>query len=343
MPGAITAHVGKLGCCMRLSLMKYSILIPTHNRAAYLKRALQSLADMRKPSDVSLEILVVASACHDDTVKTAKAFESLLPLRVFEVREPGVARARNVGLDAMDGDNIILLDDDVTVPAGFIEAYHDAFTRFADYGFFAGAITARLEGEPAAVIRDVLEIMPSTYSQLWLGDESRLLDKTARELPFGANLGMRRAALGDLRFDETLGRTGGSLNCGEETLLLQNMSGAGLKGLWVPQAHVEHWIHPSRQTMKYVTNYWRQIGMMQVRLGHVTALEAQAAKVAGWRQKLYYWKKRLRKPAAVWIPIFREMMLQDVRRAAFEAGEYARNVPAAAFPVHPVAPKTPVP
>ena len=115
-------------------LMKYSILIPTHNRSSYLGRALQSLANMRIPADADFEVLVVLSGCSDNSREIATAFSGRLPIRIFEVSEPGVARARNCGLDAFHGDNLIFLDDDVTVCSGFLEAYHDAFSQNREYG-----------------------------------------------------------------------------------------------------------------------------------------------------------------------------------------------------------------
>lgn len=95
-----------------------SVIVPTHNRAAQLQRA---LASVRAQTWRRLQIIVIANGCHDDTAQVARDFqrqlESESPPRIEvvfrEFKESlGGARARNIGMDCAHGEYIAFLDDD---------------------------------------------------------------------------------------------------------------------------------------------------------------------------------------------------------------------------------------
>ncbi|MBN4056245.1 glycosyltransferase [Rhodothermus sp. AH-315-K08] len=84
-------------------------MIPTHNRADSLMRALRSvLAQTHKV----LEVVVVADGCKDDTLKRVEAVRDqrvqIVPLR----NNVGGAEARNIGISKCTGAFISFLDDD---------------------------------------------------------------------------------------------------------------------------------------------------------------------------------------------------------------------------------------
>lgn len=269
-----------------------------------------SIAYRESEDEVEVEVVVVASGCTDDTVAWLEAYSGALPLRVIVEPQPGVARARNRGLDVIDGDAVLFLDDDVSVQSDILQVYGAAFAAHPDCGCFAGAILARLEGHPPDMIRDVARVLPSTFSELWLGDEPRAMDP-AEEAPYSANMAIRMQALAGLRFLESLGRKGhGNLEAGEETLLFAQMSRAGVRTMWLPQARVTHWIHPGRQSMKYVREYWYQIGVMQSALGHDIPRFLQRRTGGRFAFFYAYLYNRLTKPPDVWLPAMADMMIR---------------------------------
>jgi len=99
-----------------------SIIVPTHNRAGALKRALDSIGAQRYPR---MEIIVIANGCTDHTERVARDFQRRVEsqtrssahpqitfmLRVFKERLGG-ARARNIGMDCARGEYVAFLDDD---------------------------------------------------------------------------------------------------------------------------------------------------------------------------------------------------------------------------------------
>jgi glycosyltransferase involved in cell wall biosynthesis len=84
-----------------------SVVIPTKDRAAFLREALESVIALRD-EDMRLEIIVADNGSTDETVDVAKACGAL----VVPVEKRGAAAARNAALHVASGDFIAFLDDD---------------------------------------------------------------------------------------------------------------------------------------------------------------------------------------------------------------------------------------
>jgi GT2 family glycosyltransferase len=88
-----------------------SVIIPTHNRASLLARAVASVNAQERIGELfDVEIIVVDDHSTDDTAEVAPR----LP-RVRYLRTPinrGVCAARNIGISAASGEFLSLLDDD---------------------------------------------------------------------------------------------------------------------------------------------------------------------------------------------------------------------------------------
>jgi glycosyltransferase involved in cell wall biosynthesis len=91
-----------------------SIIIPTYNRASFLREAIQSVLHQDyfygKKSGKAYELIIVDDGSTDDTEQTAKEFEG----RIRYARQPqgGVSAARNTGLALARGETIAFLDSD---------------------------------------------------------------------------------------------------------------------------------------------------------------------------------------------------------------------------------------
>ncbi|MDH3669858.1 MAG: glycosyltransferase [Gammaproteobacteria bacterium] len=87
--------------------MNISVIIPTHNRARLLERALQSVLGQAKPAR---EIIVVDDGSDDGTAEIMRA--RLPQIHCIWQRTRGVANARNRGIEAASGDWLAFLDSD---------------------------------------------------------------------------------------------------------------------------------------------------------------------------------------------------------------------------------------
>src|ERR1700730_18180990 len=87
----------------------FSVVIPTHNRARLLERALHSVSSQ---TFTDFEAIVVDDGSTDATQQTLASRRSF-PFRfVTHERAKGVAAARNRGVAEAAGEFVVFLDDD---------------------------------------------------------------------------------------------------------------------------------------------------------------------------------------------------------------------------------------
>ena len=88
---------------------RVSAVIPTHNRAGEVGRAIQSVLNQ---TFQDFEIVVVDDASEDDTEKTVRGFEDRRIRYIRHAVGKGDAAARNTGIRNATGEYIAFLDDD---------------------------------------------------------------------------------------------------------------------------------------------------------------------------------------------------------------------------------------
>ncbi len=122
-----------------------SIVIPTHNRASLLPRAIRSALGQTYPA---IEVVIVDDGSQDDTSGVVARFQQEYPnLRYFRHEKPqGACLTRNRGIEESSGTFIALLDDDDEFTFDRIEKLMAVITRKPGYSF---------------VCSDYLNIMPN--------------------------------------------------------------------------------------------------------------------------------------------------------------------------------------
>ena len=85
--------------------MKFSIIIPAHNSAAFIEKTLKSV---REQSFTDYELIVVCDACEDLTEYVARNYADTVVVTDFG--RDGLAR--NAGLDLARGEWVLFMDDD---------------------------------------------------------------------------------------------------------------------------------------------------------------------------------------------------------------------------------------
>ena len=123
--------------------MLVTVAICTLNRAASLRRTLDSLAAMQQPDGIDWELLVVNNGCTDDTDLVIRSFADRLPLRREFEAQQGHSRALNRAVGTANGDYVVWTDDDVVVDRAWLAAYAEAFRRWPEAAVFGGPIVPR--------------------------------------------------------------------------------------------------------------------------------------------------------------------------------------------------------
>lgn len=119
-----------------MSSSRVSAVIPTHNRAHLVTRAIRSALAALSPGD---EVIVVDDGSTDDTAAAVEAFGP--PVRLMRLSHRGAGAARNAGLDAARGPFVAFLDDDdewfpdkIALQRTFLEQRPDVLFTFSDFG-----------------------------------------------------------------------------------------------------------------------------------------------------------------------------------------------------------------
>jgi len=99
-----------------------SVIIPTHNRSASLRRTLDALCVQTCPLQ-QVEVIVVANGCTDGTAETLRHYQAPFALHAIEQPGRGPAAARNHGAAQAKGRLLIFLDDDIEPVPVLVEAH----------------------------------------------------------------------------------------------------------------------------------------------------------------------------------------------------------------------------
>lgn len=99
--------------------MKYSIIIPVFNRPDEVDELLQSLCEQ---TEKDFEVLIVEDGSQRDCKSVTEKYTDKLDLKYFMKPNSGPGQSRNYGAERASGDYLIILDSDVVLPTGYLEA-----------------------------------------------------------------------------------------------------------------------------------------------------------------------------------------------------------------------------
>jgi glycosyltransferase involved in cell wall biosynthesis len=102
-----------------------SVVIPTYQRCASVRRALEALTRQTISPNL-FEVIVVIDGSEDGTAEMVELFAAPYLLRAICQPNRGRAAACNAGMRACQGELIILLDDDMQPAPGFVAAHQRA-------------------------------------------------------------------------------------------------------------------------------------------------------------------------------------------------------------------------
>jgi hypothetical protein len=103
-----------------------SIIVIAYNEAKYISKTLESVASQTYGN---YEVILVDDHSTDRTVEIAKAFGSMMPLKIVQKEIRGPSRSRNFGAANAKGEIILFLDADIILPPDFLEKALARFDR----------------------------------------------------------------------------------------------------------------------------------------------------------------------------------------------------------------------
>jgi GT2 family glycosyltransferase len=232
--------------------LNLSVIIPTYNRAASLKRALASAVSLDYLAE-RFEIIVVDNGSTDETRAVVSEAQNIKPsFRLHYVKEDrlGLHNARHAGVIAATGEILIFTDDDATFETDWLRAYAQAFASHPDMAAAGGPVRPRWEVPPPEWLVDFIGATRTfgMYSLMEPCDEFRL---SGEEVFFGVNMAIRATILRDVGGFNP--EAFGPMWLGDgETGLNHKLWDRGMLVGYVPDALVYHHIPAERMTMQYL-------------------------------------------------------------------------------------------
>lgn len=245
--------------------MLISVAICTYNRADLLDQTLLQLRQLELADTLEWELLIVDNNCSDHSQQVIEKHQASLPIRALTEPRQGLSHARNCAMDAAEGELLLWTDDDVLVERNWLSAYAQAIGDYPDAGFFGGPVLPWFAIPPPRWLETNFAVFAGSYAVRSAPPGTLLLQDDAF-LPFGANFGLRRSAIGDARFDTRLGRIGSQLISGEEVQFLTQLLQQGQCGVWIESAAVQHYIPADRLNEHYLRDYYYAKGQSRIRM-----------------------------------------------------------------------------
>jgi glycosyltransferase involved in cell wall biosynthesis len=241
--------------------MKFSIIIPTYNRADELRETIRSIAQLETDGD--WELLVVDNNSPDHTRAVVEAEMASFPASLRYIFEPEQGRyaALNTGIRAASGRIIATTDDDARVERDWLTNAAAALERL-DCDYVGGKVLPIWKGPRPSWL-------PHRAGPHWAvlalqdhGDGPLEFGVNGIPWPLGINTAARREAYERIDlFDNRLGRKAGTLRNQAQREWHLRARAAGMRGFYVPEMVVHHVVEPERLNKQYFRRwyYWHGI------------------------------------------------------------------------------------
>ncbi|WP_372638159.1 glycosyltransferase [Cohnella sp.] len=226
-----------------------SIIVCTYARASLLRETLLSLEQVKGIEEA--EVLVIDNRSPDHTADVVAECKTRLSGKVrlsyvYEARQ-GLSIARNRGVKEARGPILAFLDDDAIPSEEWLTSLINAFQRNAGAAAVGGIIRPLFETSRPDWLVKPLEL---GFTIVDFGNKEKVYPR--RFHPYGANMAIRREALGELAFPESLGRKGQSLLSGEESWLFAQLRKKRYQLVYVPEMSVLHFIPGDRLRQEWI-------------------------------------------------------------------------------------------
>jgi len=164
---------------------RVSVVLATYNRRPILERLLRQLGEQTFPA-ADFEVVVVDDGSAEPVAPHLEALPTPYRLRVFTQKNGGAARARHHGVMQARGELLVILDDDMQLPAHFLEEHvklHPPGVPTAVFG--------RYRSDPDIDSMPLFERWYARKWEDWAADYARGVKPTGSSLCTG-NVSLRR-------------------------------------------------------------------------------------------------------------------------------------------------------
>ena len=169
--------------------MKYSIIVPVYNRPDEVDELLQSLCEQTVKD---FEVIIVEDGSINPCKDVCNKYAGILSLHYYAKENSGPGQSRNYGAERANGEYVIILDSDVVLPQGYLQAVDNALSSLhsplsSEIVAFGGPDAAHPDFTP--VQKAISYAMTSFFTTGGIRGGKAKLDKF---YPRSFNMGIRR-------------------------------------------------------------------------------------------------------------------------------------------------------
>lgn len=222
-----------------------SIIIPTKDRCETLRQLLVSIKELKGLERIQPEIIVGENGSKDQTwtMLREQASQFPVPLHTLRVNRPGKCAVLNEAIRVARGELVALLDDDVLLDPGWLDAVENFFVS-GRYAVVQGTIRIQSSDSEDALTTRLIQRY-RTIPNLEYGPEVHEVHSLN-----GANMVICRTVFDQVgNFDERLGP--GASGTSEDVELALRILRTGMKIGYMREAIVYHQLDRSRLTEAY--------------------------------------------------------------------------------------------
>ena len=204
--------------------MKYSIIVPVYNRPDEVDELLQSLCEQTVKD---FEVIIVEDGSIKPCKDVCNKYAGILSLHYYAKENSGPGQSRNYGAERANGEYVIILDSDVVLPSGYLQAIEEELAQ-QPCEAFGGPDAAHPDFTP--VQKAISYSMTSFFTTGGIRGGKAKLDKF---YPRSFNMGIRRDV-----YQQLGGFT--KMRFGEDIDFSYRIVEAGYQPRLLPEAWVWH-------------------------------------------------------------------------------------------------------
>jgi glycosyltransferase involved in cell wall biosynthesis len=239
--------------------LRFSVVICTYNRAAYLEKTLESVVKQRYPKE-RFEIVIVDNNSPDDTKAVSLSFQERHKNRIIRYlieTQQGISFGRNKGVSEAEGELIAFIDDDETIDPDYLNHLDRFFTDYPKASLCGGPVVPVWEASPPDWLSPyTMRLIAGAYDK---GREIKMVRPNdypgTGHATFKRDLFLRYGG-----FNTELGRKGNSLIGGEDKDFFLRLIQNGVKCYYFPLAVIYHHIPAAKLTDEFFRRITYAIG-----------------------------------------------------------------------------------
>lgn len=244
-----------------MTMVKFTVAIPTYNGEHRLPDVLEKLRLQTGIDQIPIEILIVNNNSNDGTARVIQAYQADYPYPIKAILEQrqGAAFARKRAILEASSELIGFLDDDNLPAPNWIAAAYAFAQAHPKAGAFGSQIHGDFEIEPSQEFKRIIPFLAITER----GSKPLLYDPKKKLLPPSAGLVVRKQAWLSSVPQHTIlsGRVDGCMLTGEDTEVISYIQYAGWEVWYNADMEIDHKIPRWRLEREYLIPFFRGIGL----------------------------------------------------------------------------------